>query len=45
MYSQDFQKPTVDNPFANVLLGDSKNRPPAGPIDEVKHDLDDKFND
>ena len=43
---QDCQKPTEENPFANVMLTDytdNPDRPPACSSDEVADDIDKKF--
>lgn len=43
---QDCQKPTEENPFANVLItdyNDNPDRPPACPSDEVADIVDKKF--
>ena len=43
---QDCQKPTEENPFANVLITDytdNPDRPPACATGEVVHDINNKF--
>ena len=43
MTSKECQKPTKDNPMANYLLTDPKDRPPACPSEEVVEAIDDTF--
>lgn len=43
-FQEDCQKPTVMNPFANVLVGDNPERKHACPVDEVEEDIVAKFN-
>ena len=43
MTSKACQKPTKDNPMANYMLTDAKDRPPACPSEEVVEAIDDTF--
>ena len=44
LYDDNCQKPTVENPFGNVLLGDPVDRNHACPIDDVKQEISNTFN-